>query len=73
MSERPLNAFDVGGLTVFAINGCQAKELAAPHLRPNSEWQEDVSGWVALRAERCKAFDHKLDPNATEAYILQQG
>lgn len=72
MSERPLNAFDCGGLIVFATNGCKAKELAAPHIRPNSEWREDVSSWVALRAERRKELDHKLDPQATEAYILQE-
>jgi hypothetical protein len=66
---RPLNAFDIGGLVVFAHNGCQAKELAAPEIRPNSEWRVDVSGWVALRAERRKDLDHLRAADATEAYI----
>jgi hypothetical protein len=43
--------------------------LAAPKLRPNEEWREDVAAWVALRAERAPELDDQVDPNQTEPYI----
>lgn len=65
-----LKAYKVGDLLVFAFKGTEAKLLAAPLLRSDEEWQKDVSGWVALRAERMPEEDHKIDPSRSEPYTL---
>jgi len=64
-----VRAYKVEHIVVFAGRGTEAKLLAAPELRPNSEWQEDVAAWVALRAERAPELDSQLDPSKTEPYI----
>lgn len=65
-----LKAYKVGELLVFSFKGTEAKLLAAPLLRTDEEWQKDVSGWVALRAERTPELDHLLDPSRTEPYTV---
>ena len=65
----PMRAYRVRHLLVFAHKGTEAKLLAAPELRPMSEWQQDVSAWVALRADREPRLDDQLDRHQTEAYI----
>ena len=66
-----LHAYTVEDILVFATRGTEAKILAAPELRPNSEWQQDVAAWVALRAERCPELDHLVDTSKTEAYLTR--
>lgn len=68
-TEPTLRAYRVEQYRVFATRGTEAKVLAAPLLRPMDEWREDVSAWVALRAERTPEHDHLLQPNKTDAYI----
>lgn len=65
----PMRAYRVRHLLVFARKGTEAKLLAAPELRPMSEWQQDVSAWVALRANREPALDDQLDASQAEPYI----
>ena len=65
-----LKAYKVGDSLVFAHKGTEAKLLAAPLIRSNDEWKEDVAGWVALRAERTPELDHKVDPERTEPYSV---
>ncbi len=64
-----LQAYKVQNILVFANKGTEAKLLAAPTLRPMEEWKEDVSGWVALRADRAPTLDDQVDPNQTDPYI----
>lgn len=64
-----LQAYKVEDVLVFASRGTEAKMLAAPALRPMEEWREDVSGWVALRAERSPELDDLCDPSREEPYI----
>lgn len=64
-----LQAYKVNHILVFASRGTEAKMLAAPLLRPNEEWREDVAAWVALRAERTPELDELLDPTQTAPYI----
>lgn len=64
-----LKAYKVGDQLVFAFKGTEAKLLAAPLLRTDEEWQKDVSGWVALRAERMPELDHQVDLTRTEPYF----
>jgi len=65
-----LKAYKVNDYLVFSFKGTEAKLLAAPLIRTDEEWQKDVSGWVALRAERTPELDHKLDPKRTEPYVV---
>lgn len=64
-----MRAYKVEHILVFADRGTEAKMLAAPQLRPNEEWREDVAAWVALRAERAPELDDQVDPAKTEPYI----
>ncbi|ASP39553.1 hypothetical protein CHH28_13090 [Bacterioplanes sanyensis] len=64
-----MRAYRVRHLLVFAHKGADAKMLAAPELRPMAEWQQDVSAWVALRADREPQHDDQLDANKSEPYI----
>lgn len=64
-----LRAYKVQNILVFSNRGTEAKLLAAPVLRPVEEWREDVSAWVALRAERSPELDELVDPERTEPYI----
>ncbi|MEK9767005.1 MAG: hypothetical protein VW274_11070, partial [Thalassolituus sp.] len=64
-----LRAYKVQDIIVFASRGTEAKLLAAPEIRPMSEWKEDVAGWVALRAERTPEADPLWDESRTDAYI----
>ena len=64
-----LRAYKVNDLLVFASRGTEAKLLAAPRIRPEAEWREDVSAWVALRAERAPELDELADPGRHEPYI----
>ena len=64
-----LKAYELGKLTVFAPNGVMAKSFAAPMIRTNEEWCNDVTGWVALMADRRMDLDHLLDESKTETYI----
>jgi hypothetical protein len=64
-----LKAYELGPLVVFAPNGVTAKSFAAPTIRPNEEWRADVTGWVALMADRREDLDHLLDETKTETYI----
>ena len=64
-----LRAYKVQDILVFASRGTEAKLLAAPEIRPMSEWREDVAGWVALRAERTPEADALYDNSKTEPYI----
>lgn len=63
-----MRAYKVKHILVFAERGTEAKMLAAPLLRPNEEWREDVADWVALRAERAPELDDQVDPTKTEPY-----
>lgn len=65
----PLQAYKVQDVLVFASRGTEAKLLAAPLIRANEEWREDVSAWVALRSERTPELDNLVDPTKTEPYI----
>lgn len=71
MDSPELKAFTVSGIKVAAYNGSDAKVLAAPILRSNEEWCQDVTAWVALRAERDEANDHCIDQSQKKAYILE--
>ena len=64
-----MRAYKVEHILVFADRGTEAKMLAAPKLRPNEEWREDVAAWVALRAERAPELDDQVDPTQIEPYI----
>ncbi len=64
-----LKAYKVDNYIVYANKGTEAKLLAAPMIRSNTEWREDVAGWVALRAERAPELDTEVDIQATEPYI----
>jgi len=66
-----LKAYEVGSLIVFAENGVMAKSFAAPLIRPNSEWVNAVTDWVALMANRRSDLDGHLDTTQTEPYIYQ--
>ncbi|WP_430462186.1 hypothetical protein ACQUQU_05175 [Thalassolituus sp. LLYu03] len=66
-----LRAYKVQEFLVFASRGTEAKMLAAPRIRSEAEWREDVSAWVALRAERAPELDELVNPDATEAYIQE--
>lgn len=68
-APEPLKAYKVNDMLVFASRGSDAKVLAAPQIRSMVEWREDVSAWVALRAERTPELDELKDQNQTEAYI----
>lgn len=72
MDPKYLKAFIVGEIKVAAFNGSDAKVLAAPLIRSNEEWCNDVSAWVALRAERDLNGDDAIDQSKTEAYIISQ-
>lgn len=65
-----LKAYKVANYLVYASKGTEAKLLAAPMLRSDAEWREDVAGWVALRAERAPDFDSSVDTSATEPYVI---
>ena len=65
----PLQAYKVQHILVFASRGTEAKMLAAPLIRPNEEWREDVAAWVALRSERTPELDHLADPERSEPYV----
>jgi len=67
-----LKAYELGPLIVFAENGVMAKSLAAPLIRPNSEWVNAVTDWVALMATRRTDLDSYLDATQTEPYIYQK-
>ena len=71
MAQAPesLKAYKVNDMLVFATRGTEAKVLAAPEIKPMKEWQEDVAGWVALRAERTPELDELIDHSRGEAYI----
>ena len=64
-----LKAYELGPLIVFAPNGVTAKSFAAPTIRTSEEWCNDVTGWVALMADRRADLDHLLDQSKTETYI----
>jgi len=64
-----LKAYELGDLIEFAPNGVMAKSFAAPMIRSNEEWCNDVAGWVALMADRRIDLDHLLDESKTETYI----
>jgi hypothetical protein len=68
-SNHPLQAYRVQDVLVFAAKGTEAKILAAPRIRPMSEWKEDVAAWVALRAERAPDMDELVEPTAVDPYI----
>lgn len=72
MEAKQLKAFVVGTIKVAAFNGSDAKVLAAPLIKPNDEWCNDVTAWVALRAERDLNGDASLDQTQKEAYIISQ-
>lgn len=65
-----LKAYKVNNYIVYANKGTEAKLLAAPMIRSNTEWCEDVAGWVALRAERAPEFDTEVDIHAKAPYIV---
>ena len=67
-----LKAYELGPLIVFAENGVMAKSFAAPLIRPNSEWVNAVTDWVALMATRRSDLDSYLDTTQTEPYIHQK-
>ena len=67
-----LKAYELGPLIVFAENGVMAKSFAAPLIRPNSEWVNAVTDWVALMATRRTDLDGYLDATQTEPYIHQK-
>lgn len=67
-----LKAYEVGPLIVFAENGVTAKSFAAPLIRPNSEWVNAVTDWVALMATRRSDLDSQLDSTQSEPYIYQR-
>ena len=66
-----LKAYELGPLIVFAENGVMAKSFAAPLIRPNSEWVNAVTDWVALMATRRSDLDSNLDTSKTEPYVHQ--
>ena len=66
-----MRAYKVQDIVVFASRGTEAKLLAAPKIQSDVEWREDVSAWVALRAERAPELDDKVDPTQSEPYIFQ--
>lgn len=66
-----LRAYKVGDLLVFAPNGCVAKSLAAPQIKPSSEWAQNVSEWVSLMAERRVDLDALVDASVATPYIVE--
>ncbi|GAA6145519.1 MAG: hypothetical protein CSH37_08495 [Thalassolituus sp.] len=66
-----MRAYKVQDIVVFASRGTEAKLLAAPKIRPDEEWREDVAAWVALRAERAPELDDQVDPAQSTPYIFQ--
>ena len=64
-----LHAYKVREVLVFATRGTHAKLTAAPILNSGKYWSENVTEWVALRAERTPEFDHLVDNTQTEPYV----
>ncbi|MFY9179990.1 MAG: hypothetical protein WAO12_09485 [Venatoribacter sp.] len=64
-----LCAYKIHNVIVFAHKGTEAKLLAAPLIKPNEYWRNNVAEWVRLRAERDESLDHLWDASRTTPYV----